>query len=96
MPFMLVCGGICGTCLNNNEGWQLHHVQLLASPLRIFAQVLKIKYGQALFPDSRHSNIGITLVLALSIADDGTSLLNDSFGSGTSKLTSLINAYQPG
>ena len=61
---------------------------------------VKFKYGP-LFPDSGHSNIGATLVLALSIADDGT---NDLFGSGnfcpffaasTSKLTSLINAHQP-
>ena len=45
---------------------------------------VKIKYPNngPLFPDSRHSNIGITLVLALSITDDGTSLLNDLFGSG--------------
>ena len=80
-----VCGGIYGTCSNNNEWWQLRHVQLLASSLRIFAQVLKsIKYPNngPLFPDSRRSNIGVTLVLALSITDDGTALLNDLFGSG--------------
>ena len=42
---------------------------------------VKIKYGP-LFPDSSCSIIGVMLVLALSIADDGTFLLNDPCGLG--------------
>ena len=68
---------VLGTYSNNSKGW---HVQPLASTLNLCTGI-KIKY-HPLFLDARSSNIGTTLVLALSIADDGTSLLNHPLKSG--------------
>ena len=49
-----ICSGIYGTCLNNNEWWQLHHVQLLTSLLRIFVQVLNSSMALSFLTQGTH------------------------------------------